>query len=280
MASQECDADFITSGHSVVDPSILQFYEQTHVQEPKEKRGFDQNFWVWEYPKKGRGYVVVADVSRGDGTDSSAAQVFDLESLEQMAEYNGKLDTKDFGNFLVNTATEYNDALLVVENNGLGWATIQTVLDRNYKNIFYSQKEIKIVDEKSKFAKDYDKKPQSEMIPGFTTSVRTRPLIIDKLVEYTKDHDVILHSKRLIDQLYTFQYVNGRARAIENYNDDMVLALCILLWIRDTAYQLHKKGLTMTRSTIDNIYVNQPFADWSPASVRAVDSWKQQLPIH
>ena len=47
---------------------------------------------------------------------------------------------------LVNIATEYNNALLVVENNNIGWATIQQVIDREYDNLFYMSKDLQYVD--------------------------------------------------------------------------------------------------------------------------------------
>ena len=47
------------------------------------------------------------------------------------------MSTRDYGNLLVNIATEYNTALLVIENNNIGWATIQQVIDRQYENLFY-----------------------------------------------------------------------------------------------------------------------------------------------
>ena len=112
-AAQECDCDFVSSGDTVIDPQLLMFYKETYVQEPLEKTGFDGNLWKWEYPDYKKGYMVVADVARGDSSDFSAAHVFDIEQASQVAEYKGKLDTKDFGNFLVSLATEYNNALLV-----------------------------------------------------------------------------------------------------------------------------------------------------------------------
>ena len=81
QAAQECDADFLTSGQSVVDPQILQWYKENQVKEPVEKSGFDRNLWIWEYPNYSKDYIVVADVARGDGTDFSATQVFDVESM-------------------------------------------------------------------------------------------------------------------------------------------------------------------------------------------------------
>ena len=37
------------------------------------------------------------------------------------------MSTRDYGNLLVNISTEYNNALLVIENNNIGWAAIQQV---------------------------------------------------------------------------------------------------------------------------------------------------------
>ena len=83
-AAQECDCDFITSGNTVVDGTIIQWYEQTHLKEPIEKKGFDGNFWVWGYRDYTRDYMVCADVARGDGKDFSAFHVIDVESMEQV----------------------------------------------------------------------------------------------------------------------------------------------------------------------------------------------------
>ena len=136
-AAQECDADFLSSGRSVVDPAILEWYKEKVCCEPNEKSGFDRNLWIWDYPNYDKNYLICADVARGDGTDYSTAQVFDIEEMEQVAEYKGQLGTTEFGNFLIELATKYNDALLVVENNNIGWATLQTIIDRGYENLFY-----------------------------------------------------------------------------------------------------------------------------------------------
>ena len=121
-AAQECDCDFISSGHTVIEGALLQWYNQTTIQEPMEKRGVDGNLWIWEQPDYTRDYIIVADVARGDGADYSAFHVIDVESVTQVAEYKGQIHTKDYGNLLVNIATEYNDALLVIENANVGWA--------------------------------------------------------------------------------------------------------------------------------------------------------------
>ncbi len=125
LAAQECDCDFITSGQSVIDGIILEEYRTTQVKDPIEKRGIDSNVWIWEPPNYTKDYVVCADVSRGDATDYSAFHVLDVESLEQVAEYKGRMSTRDYGNLLVNIATEYNNALLVIENNNIVIAKLE-----------------------------------------------------------------------------------------------------------------------------------------------------------
>ncbi len=128
QASQEHDASFIFSGNTVVPPEIIEFYKASFVQEPVTKGGFDGNLWVWEYAQPGRSYIVCADVARGDGEDYSAFHVIDVESSTQVAEYRGKVETKQFGNMLVSIATEYNDALLIPENSSIGWNAVQQII--------------------------------------------------------------------------------------------------------------------------------------------------------
>ena len=123
-ARQEHDADFIASGNTVINGDLIQFHKDTFMRDPKSKRGFDNNIWIWEEALPGRQYLVSADVSRGDGQDKSAFHVIDLETVEQVAEYNGMIGTKEFGAMLVAIATEYNDALLVVENATVGWSVL------------------------------------------------------------------------------------------------------------------------------------------------------------
>ncbi len=238
-ASQECDADFLTSGESVVDPQILQWYKENQVKEPAEKTGFDRNLWIWGYPDYSKEYMVVADVARGDGSDYSACQVFEIESMTQEAEYKGQLGTTDYGNFLIELSTKYNDALLVVENNNVGWATIQTVIDRGYKNLFYQSKDLQYVDVEHQVNNRYRSQDRS-MVAGFSTTVKTKPLVVAKMEEYTREKLVNLNSERLIEELFVFIYHNSKAEAMKGYNDDIVMSYAIALWVRDTALRLKK----------------------------------------
>jgi len=251
-AAQECDCDFVSSGDSVIDPQLLEFYKQTYVQEPMEKTGFDGNLWKWEYPNYSTSYMVVADVARGDSSDYSACHVFDVETATQVAEYKGKLETKDFGNFLVSLATDYNQALLVIENANIGWAVIQQVIDRGYGNLFYMSKDLKYVDVEHQLHNKY-RAEERGMVAGFSTTSKTRPLIISKLDEYMREKSVTIRSTRTIDELFTFIWKGNRAEAMSGYNDDLTMSLGIGLWVRDTALRLRQEGIDLTKQAIGSI---------------------------
>jgi hypothetical protein len=249
LAAQECDCDFTTSGDVVYFPEHLEYMVTSYITDPIERRGVDKNLWIWESADYTRNYLVVADVARGDGKDSSAFHVFDLETNAQVAEYKGQLPPKEFGYMLVGIATEYNEALLVVENASIGWATLDSIQERNYRNLYYSPKSDNALVE-SYFNKYED---ISRMTPGFTTSLKTRPLVINKGREYLGDHSVILKSKRLIEEMKVFVWKNGRAEAQTGYNDDLVMAYSTAMYIRDTALKYRQQGLEMTKITLNNI---------------------------
>ena len=245
-AAQECDCDFVSSGHTVVDGPLLLEYDAQCV-EPIEKRGFDHGYWVWEYPDYSRDYIVVADVARGDGADFSAFHVFDVQDVRQVAEYKGKIPPNDFGNMLVTVASEWNTALLAIENANIGWAAIQPVIDRAYPNLHYTYKDDGYTDATVQLNKGYDTKDKSQMVPGVTTSSRTRPLMISALEMYMREKTPIIRSKRLIQELLVFIWLNGKAQSQQGYNDDLVMSFCIALWLRDTAVKLRQQGIDLNK---------------------------------
>ena len=256
LAAQECDCDFITSGQTVIDGVILEECRTNTVIEPIEKRGIDSNVWVWEPPNYTKDYIVCADVSRGDSSDYSAFHILDIENLEQVAEYKGRMSTRDYGNLLVNMATEYNNALLVIENNNIGWATIQQVIDRGYENLFYMSKDLQVVDVHRQINNKINRMEKG-LVPGFTLTSKTRPLVIAKLEEFFREKSVIVRSQRLIDELFVFIYNGSRAEAMRGYNDDLVMSFSMGLWIRETALRLKAEGIELQKKAISGINSHQ-----------------------
>jgi hypothetical protein len=255
-SAQECDCEFSTSGNTVIEIPILQWYEKTQCRKPKEERGFDKGYWIYEWPQAGKSYMIAADVGRGDANDYSGCQIMDIDNVEQVAEYKGKVPTKDYARMLATMGYEYNTALIVVENANIGWAVIQELLDLNYPNLFWSSADLQYVDADTQISnKIYAE--EKKMKPGFTTSNKSRPLIISKLESYFRNKEAIVHSKRLLEELSVFVWkVSGsssKAEAMTGYNDDLVIAFAIALWIRDVALRLRKDADSLTKTIMSKI---------------------------
>ena len=252
LAAQECDCDFSTSGDTVFEPEIISWYE-ANLMEPIEKRGFDGNLWIYEQPDYSKNYLVTADVARGDGKDYSAFHVFDIETATQVAEYKGQIGTRDYGHLLVGVAAEYNDALLAIENANVGWDTVQTAIDRGYRNLYYSSKQEAFTSDQWSRRNDND----SNMVAGFTTSVKTRPLMIEKFREYTREKACTIRSKRTIEEMKVFIWKNSKAQAQEGYNDDLVMSFSMGLYLRDTALRFKKHNIEYDRAALDGFSVDR-----------------------
>jgi len=250
-AAQECDTVFESSGDTVFENVDIEWYEK-NVLDPIERKGINNQLWVWEYPDYSRSYLLCADVSRGDGKDYSGFHVIDMETLTQVAEYKDQIGTREYGNLLVSVATEYNDALLIVENNNVGWDVVNTIIDRGYKNLYYSSKKDEIS------ATDWMyRDTMSDMIPGFSVTSKNRPLIIAKLREYIEGRICIIRSKRLVDEMRVFIWKNGKAQAQDGYNDDLVMSYGTALYLRDNALRFREQTLNSTINNINSFSVER-----------------------
>ena len=76
----------------------------------------------------------------------------------------------------------------------------------------------------------------SDMTPGFTMSLRTRPLVVNKFREYVGDRSVTIRSKRLLEEMKVFVWKNGRPEAQTGYNDDLVTSFDITRFIASIGF--------------------------------------------
>jgi hypothetical protein len=194
-------------------------------------------------------YAVIADVARGDGNDYSAFHVIDVETVTQVAEYKSQVDTREYANILLSIAAEYNTALLVVENANIGWDVIQTITERGYTNVYYSYKQ----DHNSDFTKFVDKyNSQTGLVPGFSMTTQSRPLVIEKMRDFVENKVAIIRSIRLLEELRVFIWKNGKAQAMQSYNDDLVMSFSIAMYLRETSLRYRKTADSLTYAALNS----------------------------
>ena len=244
--AQELECNFNTSGDTVIHPDDMQWIFENQ-KDPIYRTGWDRNFWIWEKYAEGASYLLVADVARGDGKDSSVFHVLKLNDMSVVAEYQGKPSLDLYSQILYDAGKEYGDCLLVVENNGIGISVLEKLKDLAYPNLYYSIKGT------HEFVESYKGAYDDRAVPGFTTSTKTRPLIVAKLEEFIRNKLITIHSTRLFHELKTFIWHNGKPQAMRSYHDDLVMALAIGCWVRDTALQVNQTEIEYKKAMLNGI---------------------------
>ena len=244
--AQELECNFNMSGETVFHGDDID-YIGTQTREPKYRTGFDRNLWIWEEYQQGSDYLISVDVARGDGSDYSVFLVFKLDTMELVAEYQGKLTPDTFSSVVYDAGKEYGFCMMVVENNSVGFSVLEKLKEREYPNVYHSIKST------HEYIDQLQAEAKTNAVPGFTTSTKTRPLIIAKFEEFVRNKLINIYSKRLLGEMKTFVWNNGKPEAMRSYNDDLILAAAIGCWVRDTALVVNKRELEYKKVFIDSM---------------------------
>lgn len=173
---------------------------------------------IWKEPEPDTIYCIGADVAEGlvEG-DYSCATVGDTNTFDIVAMWHGHIDPDLYGVELIKLARYYNDAYLGVENNNHGLTTLSTIKKNEYWNLFFSKSYDRISDTMTQKL-------------GWTTSVRTKPFMIDKLSEFVREMYLGIYSDLIISEMFTYVIEdNGRTNAQIGCHDDTVMATAIML---------------------------------------------------
>ena len=141
--------------------------------------------------------------------------------------------------------------MLVVENNNIGYSVLDKLIDYGYPNLYHSVKST------HEYIEQHQAEHRTAAVPGFTTSMKTRPLIIAKLEEFIRNKLIKVYSSRTINEMKTFIWRNGKPQAMKGYHDDLIMALAIACWVRDTALQANARELNYQKAYANSIYTSK-----------------------
>ena len=221
---------FISSGRPKFSIKSLKKY-QTITKEPR--RGYimpdsngemtfieDSKGYVslWKEPEYDTFYCIGADVAEGLVVgDYSCAVVGDPSTFDVVAMWHGHIDPDLFGIELIKLGKYFNNAYLGVENNNHGLTTLSTIKKNEYWNLFFSKSYDRISDTMTQKL-------------GWTTSVKTKPLMIDKLAEFVREMYLGIYSDDIVSEMFTYVIEdNGKTNAQSGCHDDTVMATGIML---------------------------------------------------
>ena len=225
---------FLTTGRPVFNPEAL--HERLEVcEEPKKRLALEGEDWLenvrgeltlYRTLDPGEKYTIGADVAMGvRGGDYSVAQVLDSKK-RQVATYRARVHPDYFATVLYKLGEFFNFAFIIVENNSHGILTCTRLgKDMAYPN-FYTEIQV-------------DKLTEKETLKlGFTTTSKTKPLIIDELRACAREGELELNDKTTIREMLTYIVTpTGGMEAEAGCFDDCVMSLALANHIHEGAWE-------------------------------------------
>lgn len=212
---QELELKFISTTGSFFSAEIVEKLQELEVEPIDKIRMYNGEIWKFSEPVPERFYLIGVDTAPEHGSDKSAITVWDYQTLEQVWEYQGKCQVKDFTQIVKLACTLY-PGCLVVESNSYGNQVVEEINSSEFSLMLYKEK-----------------RGMGKLVPGLTTSAKTRPLMIDALYSYVSEFPEIVKSKRLVLELISLvSKTSGRVEADSDSYDDLALATSAAFYVR------------------------------------------------
>jgi len=239
--AQELECDFLGSGDGVIPGDIQENISKNLIRVPKEKY-MQGTFWQWKEPVQGHRYIMGVDVSRGDSEDFSSISIIDFDEREQVAEYIGKMPPDDLAGVCYKWGILY-DAFIVVDiTGGMGIATSRKLQEMNYKNLFIDGMNTKNI-------WDYNRKAM-EKIPGINFNNKRTQIVAAFEEQLRKGFGV--RSSRLLNELSTFVYLNGRPDHMKGAHDDAIMSLSMALYAGDISFNQLQRNDSKNKAMMES----------------------------
>ena len=213
--AQELELKFLPAEGSFFEPETVEKVQDA-VKQPIEKtRLFSGELWKFDAPIPGRYYITGIDTAPEHGEDKSAITVWDYETMEQVAEYQGKCKVLDFVKVAKVLVSQY-PGLIVVESNSYGNQVVEQLNFSEFGFMVYKEK-----------------RGKQTVLPGLSTNSRTRPLMIDALYSYVTQFPECIKSERLALEIAGMvTKKSGRVEADTGCHDDLVLSASCVMYVR------------------------------------------------
>ena len=239
--AQELECDFLGSGDGVIPSEVQDNITKNMIRDPKEKY-MQGTFWQWKEPIQGHRYIMGVDVSRGDSEDFSSISIIDFDEREQVAEYIGKIPPDDLASVAYKWGILYEAFIVVDITGGMGVATSRKLQEMNYKNLYIDGINTKNIWEYNSKALD--------KIPGLNFNNKRTQIIAAFEEQLRKGFQV--RSTRLMNELNTFVYINGRPDHMKGAHDDAIMAMSMALYAADMCFNQLEKNENANKAMLES----------------------------
>jgi len=244
--AQELECNFLGSGDSVIPSDVVERIKENDIKNP-EYKFMGGAIWQWKEPVEGHKYIMGIDVSRGDSEDFTTFNIIDFDEREQVLEYLGKIPPDVAAEVAMKWAVMYNAFVVIDITGGMGVSTSRKLQELGYKNLYIDG--VNVADKWK-----YDPKAL-EKIPGINFNSK-RVQIIAAFEEALR-HGFKIRSNRLINELNTFVYVNGRPDHLKGQHDDLIMSCAMAIYVGETSFSQLEKVTETTKAMVESWTVNE-----------------------
>ena len=244
--AQELECNFLGSGDSVIPPDVVEKMKENDIQNPVNKF-MGGAIWQWKEPVDGHKYIMGIDVSRGDSEDFTTFNIIDFDEREQVLEYLGKIPPDVAAEVAMKWAVMYNAFVVIDITGGMGVSTSRKLQELGYKNLYVDG--VNVADKWK-----YDPKAM-EKIPGI--NFNSKRVQIVAAFEEALRHGFHIRSSRLLNELNTFVYVNGRPDHLKGQHDDLIMSCAMAIYVGETSFSQLEKVTETTKAMVESWTVNE-----------------------
>jgi hypothetical protein len=206
---QEFECEFLGSAGTLISPAKL------HALVMRDPIYMKEDLRVYEETEDQHQYVIAIDVAEGRGQDFSTMNIIDVSVLpfKQVATYrSNEISPLLFPHFILQVATAYNEATVIIESNGPG-AEVANILH-------YDLEYVNTINESGIHSK-----------LGRKMTSRIKAIGCSNLKDLIEHDKLIVNDMDTISELSMF-IVKGKSWAAEGGgHDDMVMGLVMFGWL-------------------------------------------------
>jgi len=257
--AQELECNFLGSGDNVIPNETIERMKDKYIREP-ENKFMGGSLWQWKEPIPGHKYIMGIDVSRGDSEDFTTFCIIDFDEREQVLEYLGKIPPDVAAEVAFKWGTMYSAFIVIDITGGMGVSTARKLQELGYQNLYV---------EGVNAADKWKYNPKAlEKIPGL--NFNSKRVQIVAAFEEALRHNYQVRSTRLLNELNTFVYVNGRPDHQKGQHDDLIMAMAMAIYVGENSFSSLEKVTEQTKAMVDSWMVQEtpvknPVNDYNPS---------------
>ena len=173
------------------------------------------NIRYYEKPKPGHQYIMCVDVSKGRGQDYSTFNVIRVtnKNFKQVCTFRDNIISPlIFPDLLMKVAKQYNDCLVVIENNDVGQVVCNAIhYEYEYENLFVES-------------------TVKASGVGVTMTKKIKRIGCSNLKDIVEMGKLEINDLNTINEISTFEVRGSSYQASDGNHDDLVMNLVLFAW--------------------------------------------------